>query len=389
LLFSTPLLAQFPQVTYEVQEGSTITDECLVCGRPGILRSQIAGTFVLERLPVRIVGELYEISALDLSCVGCGDGVRYSISGGGRHHRPDTETQTTSLELTVNEATGVALQSGTVDTLAPWPMIDVTVTEDGTRDPVHKLTLRLLASPKVELTPYELVKGSLEDGSGSMLEVICPPCELVEPRVALEGTLLVGQVEAVEDGFSTYRLDQIHLNDLLPPKDYKILGSGSYQEGGDIEILKQMRLALAINDLNLRELRGGPVPVQKGGAFPVLDVEVEETRTNTLWYRLHLVARPASAPAFRRGDTNSDGRVDIADPVYHLLWQFTGGPAPGCREAADSDADGVHNLTDAIFTLQHLFLDGPAPPAPGPEQCGLAPEAKFGCESYPVCGLGG
>src|SRR2546422_610099 len=75
---------------------------------------------------------------------------------------------------------------------APWPMIDLIVTEDGTRDPSQSFTLRILAAPRAELVPYELVKGSLEDSSGSRLEVICPPCEFMNPYIPLEGTLLVG-----------------------------------------------------------------------------------------------------------------------------------------------------------------------------------------------------
>ena len=131
------------------------------------------------------------------------------------------------------------------------------------------------------------------------------------------------------------------------------------------------------------EFRGGPVDVKPGQGFPTIDVEVEEVEHDNLWYRIHLVAKPAGeAPKFRRGDANGDGRFDIADPIFHLSWLFSGGADPKCLDASDADGDGAHNLTDAIFSLQHLFVGGPEPPAPGPNDCGPAPEPKFGCETY-------
>lgn len=382
-LASVPLAAQFPRVAYELQEGSRVIDECVTCLRPTI-EAPLTGSFVLQRLAVKIIGELHELSALELACSDCPESLEYSLRGGGNIHFPGDGTQTGHLDLTLNGVGGVLLE-GSAGVSAPWPIIDITMSEDGTRDGDQKLTLRIIAAPRVELTPYELVKGTLADRNGSFLEVICPVCRIANPFVPLEGTLLVGLVDPVDDGFTTYRLDQIHLMDLLPAADFTVLGSGSYQEGGDAKTVKQARLTLTINDSELRVFEGEPVPVEAGGAFPVLDFEVEEVVKNNLWYRLHLVARAAGAVTFRRGDANADGRVDIADAVYHLSWQFTGGPAPTCLEAADSDGDGLHNLTDAIFTLQYLFRSGAAPPAPGPEDCGLAPAPAFSCGSYPVC----
>ncbi len=383
-----PLAAQFPKVAYTLQAGSSLLDDCLACDRKPI-EVAISGPLILERLPVRIVGELYQVSAIDISCSDCPGPLAYAVSGEGSHYRRDPETQTTTLTLSVDGTGGIILDSPSVAPPAPWPAIDVTVGEDGTRDPLHRYTLRILAAPEVERVPYELVRGSLEDRSGSILEIVCPPCRLAHPFIPLEGTFLVGLIDPVDDGFSAWRLDAIDLRSLLTDAEYAIHGSGTYQEGGDAEILKQMRLALEVNGRPLRELLGGPVPVKPGAAFPVIDMEVEETLMETLWYRLHLVARPTGSSLFRRGDANSDGDVNIADAVYHLLWRFAGGSAPSCLEAADSDASGLHNLTDAVFTLNYLFLGGPAPPAPGPSDCGVAPQPRFGCASQPPCGAGG
>jgi hypothetical protein len=84
--------------------------------------------------------------------------------------------------------------------------------------------------------------------------------------------------------------------------------------------------------------------------------------------------------SFRRGDSNADGDLNIADPVFTLNGLFLGGPIP-CRDAADSDGTGRLELTDAVHALNHLFLGGPEPPAPFPD-CGTVPEGapSAGCE---------
>ncbi len=77
--------------------------------------------------------------------------------------------------------------------------------------------------------------------------------------------------------------------------------------------------------------------------------------------------------AFRRGETNDDGRIDVSDAVGILGFLFLGNPEPPCLDAADVDDDGVILLTDAIGLLTHLFLGGPPPAAPGPLRCGADP----------------
>jgi len=76
-------------------------------------------------------------------------------------------------------------------------------------------------------------------------------------------------------------------------------------------------------------------------------------------------AARSEAP-FLRGDTNSDGRVDLSDAVMTLGHLFLGLPAPVCLDAADADDDAVVNVTDAIYTLLYLFSGGPPPPPPHP-----------------------
>ncbi len=91
--------------------------------------------------------------------------------------------------------------------------------------------------------------------------------------------------------------------------------------------------------------------------------------------------RPEPAPAiqFRRGDFNSDGQVNITDPISTLNFLFGGGRSPPCMKAVDANGDGSVNIADATFSLNFLFSGGPAPPAPFPD-CGPEPEDNAGVE---------
>jgi hypothetical protein len=70
---------------------------------------------------------------------------------------------------------------------------------------------------------------------------------------------------------------------------------------------------------------------------------------------------------FIRGDSNSDDRIELSDPVRLLGYLFLGTAAPPCLDAADANDSGALDITDAVFVLEHLFLGGPAPPAPYPD----------------------
>jgi len=88
---------------------------------------------------------------------------------------------------------------------------------------------------------------------------------------------------------------------------------------------------------------------------------------------------------FRRGDSNSDGSINISDPVFNLNYQFARGGAPSCLKTADVNDDGMVNLADPIFELNYLFASGPVPPVPLAE-CGADPTPDaITCESYRPC----
>ena len=92
---------------------------------------------------------------------------------------------------------------------------------------------------------------------------------------------------------------------------------------------------------------------------------------------------------FRRGDSNRDGDVNIADAVYILQNIFAKGPDILCEDAADSNDDETVNIADSVYILQNIFARGPAMPPPHPgcgsDTTGDAGGAQLiGCESY--CG---
>ncbi len=106
-----------------------------------------------------------------------------------------------------------------------------------------------------------------------------------------------------------------------------------------------------------------------------------------------LVKLGPDVPAVRfvRGDTTSDGRLNIADAVCVLTYLFgadgetcTEGVA-NCLDGADTNDDGQVNVADAVFVLQYLFVNGPVIPGPYPA-CGRDPTGdEVACADYPPC----
>ncbi|MCH2586105.1 MAG: HYR domain-containing protein, partial [Planctomycetes bacterium] len=59
-----------------------------------------------------------------------------------------------------------------------------------------------------------------------------------------------------------------------------------------------------------------------------------------------------------RGDSNSDGEINISDVSFTLLYLYRGGSVPPCLAASDSNGNGSVNIVDVIFTLSYLFRGG-------------------------------
>jgi len=89
---------------------------------------------------------------------------------------------------------------------------------------------------------------------------------------------------------------------------------------------------------------------------------------------------------FRRGDANTDGRVDISDAIRIVMYLFLGQTYMLCNDAADTDDSGELDISDPIHLLDDFFRAGTSIPAPGPFACGADPTPeRLDCETYPAC----
>jgi hypothetical protein len=369
---------------YELASGSELIDECVVCGRPPSI-TPIAGSFVLNALPVGMKGDLYSVLDIDFRATGDGSPLVYGM---GRLFRNEGESSL-RLDVEIQGTDGVHLESTIAPDVAKWPEINITAREDGSRDPFHAYRIRIVAAPSTKTTLYGLEPGNPVDQSGSFLVDDCLGCERPTYLIPMQGSFLLEVV-----GFEPPELVlwyKVHCLDLQSASEdfhYDVTGNGIYNQGAELALGQNMILQVAINgEPAIRMLGSGPFP--DGVSFPTIDIEVSENDPPPPpvlhFYRLHIVAHPlvVDGVPFRRGDSNADRQLDISDGVFILLWRFAGGSEPSCFDAADSNGDGRHDLSDAIFLLNFLFTGGNAPPAPGPDVCGFGAGASLGCASYP------
>ncbi len=92
------------------------------------------------------------------------------------------------------------------------------------------------------------------------------------------------------------------------------------------------------------------------------------------------------ASDFRRGDANTDGRVNLSDAVAVLNWLFRSAPELACPDAGDFDDRDDIEPADAILILNFLFQSVDLSTPPGPFDCGPdpTPDGLATC-SYPEC----
>lgn len=99
---------------------------------------------------------------------------------------------------------------------------------------------------------------------------------------------------------------------------------------------------------------GGPPLHNSQHAWPAITVHPD------------LMESPVTIVAgFVRGNWNGDSTINLADPIYGLLYLFLNGPAAPCPDAADANDDGTVGLADAVFLLTVFFGSNP-PTVPQP-----------------------
>lgn len=98
------------------------------------------------------------------------------------------------------------------------------------------------------------------------------------------------------------------------------------------------------------------------------------------------VAFVGAGSTLRRGDVNSDARVDISDAIRTFMYLFLGAAEPTCLDTADTDDSGQVDISDGFTILHDFFRPGTGIPDPGPFDCGPDPTTDgLGCLSYPPC----
>lgn len=70
---------------------------------------------------------------------------------------------------------------------------------------------------------------------------------------------------------------------------------------------------------------------------------------------------------FLRGDSDFDGRINIADAIV-IAWAAVGSGRSTCWDAYDANDDGRIDVADPIYLLGYLFRRGAPPPFPFPEK---------------------
>jgi len=65
--------------------------------------------------------------------------------------------------------------------------------------------------------------------------------------------------------------------------------------------------------------------------------------------------------AYRWGDADQSGEVDVSDVVFIIRFVFSGGAPPALPNAADANGDGAVDVSDAVYLISYIFADGPAP----------------------------
>lgn len=68
-----------------------------------------------------------------------------------------------------------------------------------------------------------------------------------------------------------------------------------------------------------------------------------------------------SYAAFKCGDANASGNVNIADIVYLVSYLFKSGFPPAPMQSGDANSDGVVTVADIVYLVSYLFKHGPQP----------------------------
>ncbi len=91
--------------------------------------------------------------------------------------------------------------------------------------------------------------------------------------------------------------------------------------------------------------------------------------------------------SFQRGDSNTDGSIDLSDVIATLFQLFVFGGEPECASSLDADDSGELDISDATYLLSYLFIGGDEPPPPFGICGGDPTDDLLTCLNFPPCAL--
>ncbi len=192
----------------------------------------------------------------------------------------------------------------------------------------------------IEMESREIMTFS---GSGQLLDTCFPKGTL--PPLPLEETLELGVTYDHNQATLLAGFDDGEVRELFPDAD---------AQGGCVATTFSFSLSSLGDQFNTNDFFSG---------FEIVDntLVIGGRDSNAIF---QVLMHPFTN-AFRRGDADRDGSIDLNDAVRVANYLFKDGALTiTCLDAADVNDDGILDVSDPIYLLFHLFRQGPAPPAP-------------------------
>jgi hypothetical protein len=216
------------RITYALLDGSTLTDDCPVCGRPTII-VPVKGTFVLalrEQNPLFTTYDMLELGFSPLS-----GAPEYEVTGTGTYEIGGEVAlvQRMSLKVQIGQVSGIDLESGDVPPGQPWPKIEIDVLQEPV-NPLQTFSIHIVASPLQAARSYMLL-------NGSTLTDDCTICDRLPIVVPMRGTFSLSLREH-NPLFAVYDLRDINFSASNGVFEYLVKGEGTYEIGGEVALLQ-------------------------------------------------------------------------------------------------------------------------------------------------------
>jgi len=137
------------EMSYMLLEGSTITEDCTICGRPPII-APLRGTFQLVLREINPLFTIYDVQEVRFQSQG---GVwPYVVTGQGTYQIGGEMAleQRMQLNVHINDVPDAELESGELPEERVWPMVEVYVSQEPI-DPLRVFSMQLIAAPVREI----------------------------------------------------------------------------------------------------------------------------------------------------------------------------------------------------------------------------------------------